>query len=144
MGGDSSCEKCDSDLVAWCVPFSTSSPAFFICRKTWSTDSIMTDGYRSTTWQAHYSESNLLADLWTFYFMLLENDGRNAVLLTLGMRFTSFLEMMCAVFFGRAMIRRPGWPKETPERALLVWLLWAVDPSRTSFFCPPTRILMDL
>lgn len=94
------------------------------------------DGYRSTTWQAYYSESDLLADLWTFYFMLLENDGKNAVLITLGVRFTSFLEMMCAVFFGRAMIRRPGWPKETPERALLVWLLWAVDPSPDEFLDP--------
>ncbi|KAG8813743.1 hypothetical protein FRC17_001444, partial [Serendipita sp. 399] len=92
------------------------------------------DGYRSTTWLQYYSESNILQDLWTLYFMLIENDGKNGVVLVLGARLTVFVEMLCRVFFGQAIVRRPGWPIDIPERALLIWILWAVDPSPEDFF----------
>ncbi|KAG8817235.1 hypothetical protein FRC19_011482 [Serendipita sp. 401] len=90
------------------------------------------DGYRSTTWLKYYSESDVLQDLWALYFMLLENDGKNAVVLMLGAHLGVFVQMLCTVFFGKAVTKQPGWPLECPERALLVWVIWAVDPSRMS------------
>ncbi|KAG8771970.1 hypothetical protein FRC16_005768, partial [Serendipita sp. 398] len=92
------------------------------------------DGYRSTTWLKYYSESDVLQDLWALYFMLLENDGKNAVVLMLGAHLGVFVQMLCTVFFGKAVTKRPGWPLECPERALLVWIIWAVDPSPADFF----------
>jgi hypothetical protein len=62
--------------------------------------------------------------------MILENDGRNSIVLVNDAGLGSYVEMLCGLFFGRRMVRRIGWPKETQERALLAWILCALDPMR--------------
>lgn len=91
----------------------------------------MIDGYRPLSCIDSYGEEDMLSDLWTIYFMLLENDGRNGILLVQGAGLGSYVELLCGVLFGRRMTRRVGWPKETQERALLAWILCALDPMRT-------------
>jgi hypothetical protein len=81
-----------------------------------------------------YGEEEIRLDLWTIYLMLLENDGKNAILLTLGAKLGRFVEMLCRIHFGRRMTRRVGWPSLTEERSLLAWILVAVDPMRMSSF----------
>jgi hypothetical protein len=88
------------------------------------------DNYRSYRWLDDYGEEDLTTDLWTLYFMLLENDGKNAVLLVHRAKLMSFVEILCALYFGRRLARRAGWPQSTHERALLAWILYAVDPMR--------------
>lgn len=62
--------------------------------------------------------------------MLLENDGKNAILLTLGAKLGQIVEMLCRLYFGRRVTRRVGWPISNQERALLAWILVALDPLR--------------
>ena len=66
--------------------------------------------------------------------MLLENDGRNGVLLVQGACLGAYVEILCGLFFGRRLVRRVGWPKDTQERALLAWILCALDPMREGSF----------
>ena len=82
----------------------------------------------STQWLNSYSADDLLSDLWTLYLMLLENDGKNAVVLMQWSHLASFLEMCCAIYFG-PLVGRDGWPRQNLEEvSLLVWLLSIVDP----------------
>ncbi|TDL26797.1 hypothetical protein BD410DRAFT_799926 [Rickenella mellea] len=63
-------------------------------------------------------------DLWTVYLMALENDGRNEVQLVGYARVARFV----GVFLSQRMYEGAegdgGWPLETEENALAVWLLW--------------------
>jgi hypothetical protein len=88
------------------------------------------EGFNSLSWVDSYGEEDILLDLWTIYFMILENDGRNSIVLVNDAGLGSYVEMLCGLFFGRRMVRRMGWPKETQERALLAWILCALDPMR--------------
>lgn len=82
----------------------------------------------STQWLNSYSADDLLSDLWTVYLMLLENDGKNAVVLMHWSHLASFLEMCSAIYFG-PLVGREGWPRENLEEvSLLVWILSIVDP----------------
>jgi len=82
----------------------------------------------STQWLNSYSTDDLLSDLWTLYLMLLENSGKNAVVLMQWSHLASFLEMGCAIYFG-PLVGREGWPRENLEEvSLLVWMLSIVDP----------------
>jgi hypothetical protein len=80
-----------------------------------------------------YAEEDIRSDLWTIYLMLLENDGKNGIFLTCGARLSQFIEMLSAVFFGKRVIKRTGWPIETQERSLLAWILYILDPMRTFY-----------
>ncbi|KIM23899.1 hypothetical protein M408DRAFT_332090 [Serendipita vermifera MAFF 305830] len=92
------------------------------------------DECKSLSWLDFYGEEDILSDLWTVYFMLLENDGRNAILLLHGASLGSYVEMLCGLFFGRRLVGRVGWPRETQERALLAWILCAWDPMPGDFY----------
>ena len=82
----------------------------------------------STQWLDSYSADDLLSDLWTLYLMLLENSGKNAVVLMQWAHLASFLEMCCALYFG-PLVGREGWPRNNMEEvSLLVWMLSIVDP----------------
>jgi hypothetical protein len=60
--------------------------------------------------------------------MLLENGGKNAVVLMQWSHLASFLEMCSALYFG-PFVAREGWPRENLEEvSLLVWMLSIVDP----------------
>ncbi|PVF92594.1 hypothetical protein CPB86DRAFT_176159 [Serendipita vermifera] len=91
------------------------------------------DQCRGLSWMDTYGEEDIRSDLWTIYLMLLENDGKNGVFLTCGARLSQFLEMLSAVFLGKRVIRRTGWPIETQERSLLAWILYIVDPMPADF-----------
>ena len=62
--------------------------------------------------------------------MILENDGKNAIMLIDHAYLGAYVEMLCGLFFGRRLAQRVGWPRETQERALLAWILCALDPMR--------------
>jgi hypothetical protein len=94
---------------------------------------LLSEGFSSLSWVDLYGEEDLLSDLWTIYFMILENDGRNSIILVEAADLGSYVEMLCGLFFGRRLVRRVGWPKETQERALLAWILCALDPMRTRY-----------
>ena len=82
----------------------------------------------STQWLNSYSADDLLSDLWTLYLMLLENSGKNAVVLMQWAHLASFLEMCCAIYLG-PLVGREGWPRNNMEEvSLLVWVLSIVDP----------------
>lgn len=92
----------------------------------------------------HYGDEDIRIDLWTIYLMLLENDGKNAVLLTQGAKMVRFVEMLCHLHFGKQMVRRIGWPQVSQERALLAWILYALDPMRRCCFMKLGLILRTL
>src|SRR5258708_38006722 len=82
----------------------------------------------STQWLNSYCADDFLSDLWTIYLMLLENGGKNAVVLMQWSHLASFLEMCCAIYFG-PLVGREGWPRgNLEEMSLLVWVLSIVDP----------------
>jgi hypothetical protein len=82
----------------------------------------------TTQWLNSYSADDLLSDLWTIYLMLMENGGKNAVVLMQWSHLASFLEMCCAVYF-EPLVEREGWPRENLEEvSLLVWIFSIVDP----------------
>ncbi|CAG8652042.1 10301_t:CDS:2, partial [Acaulospora colombiana] len=100
------------------------------------TDAIsrrLLDQCRGLSWMDTYGEEDIRSDLWTIYLMLLENDGRNGIFLTCGARLSQFIEMLSAVFLGKRVIRRTGWPIETQERSLLAWILYIMDPMPADF-----------
>ncbi|WWC87161.1 uncharacterized protein L201_002047 [Kwoniella dendrophila CBS 6074] len=67
-------------------------------------------------------------DLWTIYFMLIENDGKNIQHL-IGPKATVnlplFLDLYHEQHFLAAAVE-PGYPAETPGRSLAMWIAWLV------------------
>jgi len=66
-----------------------------------------------------YSADDLLLDLWTLYLMLLENSGKNAVVLMQWSHLASFLEMCRAIYFG-PLVGTGSWLRENLEGVSLL------------------------
>ncbi|KIR60379.1 hypothetical protein I312_103536 [Cryptococcus bacillisporus CA1280] len=67
-------------------------------------------------------------DLWVLYFMLIENDGKNAEILfgdQAIVHLPTFLELYHRQHFLAAAME-PGYPEETIGRSLAMWIAWFV------------------
>lgn len=67
-------------------------------------------------------------DLWIAYLMMLESDGRNEVQLIEYADIAKFVLMFLrSRLYEGSEERNNGWPIESEENALAVWLLWLVN-----------------
>ena len=72
-------------------------------------------------------------DLWTAYLMILESDGRNEVQLFKYANIADFVYSYIRLrLYEGALERNHGWPIESEENALAVWLLWMVNDASES------------
>nr|XP_019008842.1 uncharacterized protein I206_06526 [Kwoniella pini CBS 10737]OCF47623.1 hypothetical protein I206_06526 [Kwoniella pini CBS 10737] len=70
-------------------------------------------------------------DLWTIYFMLIENDGKNLVHL-IGPQATVHLPALLELYHEQHFLAaavEPGYPAETVGRSLAMWIAWLVGGS---------------
>ncbi|KAH8114870.1 hypothetical protein DFH11DRAFT_1590158 [Phellopilus nigrolimitatus] len=66
-------------------------------------------------------------DLWRAYLMMLEDDGRNETQLISWAGLKDFVILFLAQRIGEGAEQNAGWPLESEENALAVWLLWLVN-----------------
>lgn len=69
------------------------------------------------------SEQEFTRDLWTIYLMCLESDGRNVIQLC----HYAYLQQFVRICINQDIILsgfNPGYPKDTTERSLILWLSW--------------------
>lgn len=73
----------------------------------------------------HADYETLEKDLWNAYFMMAENDGKNAVQLIEYARLPDFVNRLVRARLHEELVQG-GWPKENTVRSLALWLLWMV------------------
>nr|XP_018265834.1 uncharacterized protein I303_02208 [Kwoniella dejecticola CBS 10117]OBR87992.1 hypothetical protein I303_02208 [Kwoniella dejecticola CBS 10117] len=80
-------------------------------------------------------------DLWTIYFMLIENDGKNLEHL-IGPKATIHLPALLELYHEQHFLAaavEPGYPAETVGRSLAMWIAWLVGGSGAPDETPEQR-----
>ena len=71
-----------------------------------------------------YWQETIREDLWLAYLMMIENDGRNERQLLDWANLKCYVQGYLKERLAEGSERNSGWPLETEENALAVWLLW--------------------
>ncbi|OCF37769.1 hypothetical protein I317_07327 [Kwoniella heveanensis CBS 569] len=80
-------------------------------------------------------------DLWTVYFMLIENDGKNAEYL-IGPKAVAHLPTFLDLYHEQHLLTaavEPGYPAETVGRSLAMWIAWLVGGAGPADETPEQR-----